>query len=74
MQMFQVKVCDACMIGRKIGDTFSLDTKNIPTNQDKDSPCNICNKYVHKGVFTVQVINMAGGIMTLKIIGKVKGG
>lgn len=72
MPEFYVKVCDECMIGRKIGSVFSVDMKNITDNWQFNAPCDVCNKYMYQGVFAVELVEKIGDILTLSIIGFTK--
>lgn len=72
MPEFYVKVCDECMLGRKIGDTFSVDVKNIKDNWEPNAPCDICTKHIYEFVFTVESAGKIGDIPMLKIIGVTK--
>lgn len=70
MPEFYVKVCDECMLGRKIGDVVSIDAKNITVGQwGHGEMCEVCGKYVHDGVLHVDIIQKVEDIVTVKIMG-----
>lgn len=67
-----VKSCDGCKIGRKIGDSFSVDIKNVTDNWGHDAPCDICGKFAYNWVFKVALTEKIGDVLTVSIIGMMK--
>jgi hypothetical protein len=72
MPEYHVKACDQCKIGKKIGDKFSVDIKNINDNWEHNAPCDICHKYAYQWVFKVGLLEKIGDIMKLEILGMMK--
>lgn len=67
--MFTVKACDSCMDGKKEGDTFSVDIKNVTQNWEYGAKCDICGKDPYEGVISVTMVGKKGDIVTVKVSG-----
>jgi len=57
------------MDGRKTGDIFSVDVKNITQSWSYKEKCEICGKKTYDGVISVSLVSKKGDIVTVSIEG-----